>query len=110
MPNDSYFELKDYTDSVYAGKNVFSGESVLNILLKYGIHIRNKDGILHRVNVSIPKSKRNNIVVGLRYRKNNGTHTEDHFLFEEEKPIQKYYKGKIEKVLFEYEGTHKAQP
>lgn len=109
--DQSYKELKEITDRVYEanaqGRKVEWKEDVINLLAKYGIKLRQKDGILHQVNISIPRSVSNGIVVGLRYLKNDSTKTEDLFLFQEGQPIITGYKGKLERRLREYVDTHK---
>lgn len=105
----SYRELKTITDAVYAGSKDSWAKDVLNILQKNSIKLRQKDGKLHSVNISIPKSKSNCILVGIRYIKGDSTLAEDHFLFDLHKSIVAFYKGKIEKVLLEYKGSHKQQ-
>lgn len=109
MIDKSYKELKAITDSVYVGIKDKWAKDVIGILQKYNVKPRQKDGQLYSVNISIPKSKSNCILVGLRYIKNDKTYTEDHFLFEENKSIVAFYKGKLEKILGEYKGTHKQQ-
>lgn len=109
MSDISYLDLKAITDAVYSGSKDQWARNVVDILRKYNIKLRQKDGRLYSVNISIPKSKSNCILVGLRYIKNDKTYTEDHFLFEENEPIVTFYKGKLEKVLDEYKGTHKQQ-
>lgn len=109
MGNTSYFELKTITDSVYEGIKVKWAKDVIGILQKHDIKLRQKNGKLYSVNISIPKTKSNCILVGLRYIKRDETYTEDHFLFEQNKPIIVFYKGKLQKIFTEYEGTHKQQ-
>lgn len=105
----SYFELKAIIDSVYAGIEVDCAKQVIKLLEKYNIKLRTKDGGLYSVNIFIPKSRENCILVGLRYTKSDNSYTEDHFLFEINKPIELFYKGKLEQVLKEYKGSHKQQ-
>lgn len=109
MLNVSYLELKTTTDAVYAGVKEKWVKDVVEILQKYNIRLRQRDGRLYSVNISIPKSKNNCILVGLRYIKSDKSYTEDHFLFEKNKQIMSFYKGKLEKALGEYKGTHKQQ-
>lgn len=109
MIDKSYSELKTITDSVYAGIKDKWAKDVINILQNHGIKLRQGDDKLYSVNISIPKSKSNCILVGLRYIKNDRSYTEDHFLFEKEKSIVAFYKGKLEKVFAEYKGAHKQQ-
>ena len=109
MVDKSYSELKAITDSVYSGIRDKWAKDVIDILKNHNIKLRQKDGELYSVNFSIPKSKSNCILVGLRYLKNDRSYTEDHFLFEKDKIIVTFYKGKLEKVFEEYKGTHKQQ-
>ena len=61
------------------------------------------------MNFSVARSRDETLVVGLRYRKRAGDYSEDTFLFTRGKPIETCYGKRVEKVLPEYEGTHKAQ-
>lgn len=109
--DQSYTELKEITDRVYEGqaegKQINFAKDVVNLLGRYGIRLRQKDGILHQVNISIPTSVANAIVVGLRYSKSNGSKTEDLFLFQQGTSIVSGYKGRLEGIIREYSGTHK---
>jgi hypothetical protein len=92
-------ELKQITDNVYlhldrTGTIIPYGNAIKDLLLKHEIKLRNK-------------GKKKAIVVGLRYIKNDGSKTEDLFLFEEGKDIVAGYKGRLEKILPEYKGSHK---
>ncbi|PIZ00198.1 hypothetical protein COY62_03900 [bacterium (Candidatus Howlettbacteria) CG_4_10_14_0_8_um_filter_40_9] len=107
--NNSYKELKKITDSYYSGQIEYFSPLVLGLLLEYKIKPRQKDGNLHSVQISIPKSKPDSIVVGLRYFKKDKTNSEDHFLFEKGFGIKKCYGKKLEELLTEYKGTHKTQ-
>lgn len=92
MPEDaSYFELKAITDAVYAGTKGVWAKDAIKLLENLNIKLRQKDGKLHSVNISIPKSRDNCILVRLRYIKNNATYTEDHFLFEKNRPVTIFY-------------------
>lgn len=109
-----YQDLKRITDMVYAElartvKLIAYGNNIKAIFLKYGISLRQKDGKLTQINISVPVSKKSAIVVGLRYIKKDGTKTEDLFLFEKGKKIVTGYKGLLEKLLPEYKNTHKLQ-
>lgn len=107
--NNPYCELKAITDAVYAKERDKYAKDVIGVLNKCGIKLREKDGTLREVNISIPKSNKECILVGFRYIKKDRSFTEDHFLFEKGKPIKSFYKGKIESVLPEYKGAHKYQ-
>jgi hypothetical protein len=71
--------------------------------------LRGKDGVPMRVTISIPTSKENIFVLGIRYRKKDNTYAEDTFTVEIDKSPEPYYKGRIEKSLPEYKDTHKRQ-
>ena len=74
-----------------------------------GIKLRQDDGSGPKATFSIATSRSDAFVIGLRYTKKNGTKTEDHFLFERERPIQKCYGKLLEELLPEYKGAHKLQ-
>lgn len=105
----SYLDLKSITDAVYSGKKKTYGKEVINLLDDYGIKIRQDDGKIHSINISIPSSINDSIVVGLRYKKEDDSFTEDHFLFQKDHDLKAYYKGSFEKIAPEYVGTHKEQ-
>ncbi len=105
----AFDELKKISDDVYSGKRIKWGEDALKILFRNGFNLRKDDGVLVQINFSIPTSKENSFVLGLRYIKKDETFTEDHFLFEKNQPIRAYYRGKLELLLKEYKGTHKEQ-
>lgn len=112
--DESYIELKKITDGLYefiekTGFQLPYGPAIIRLLNKYGIRLRQDDGRLTQCNISIPKNKSNAIVVGLRYLKENGMKTEDHFIFEEGKKIDPRYRATIEEVLPEYKGAHDLQ-
>lgn len=112
--NTTYIELqKIWQTCLISG----AGElrRVIELLANHGIDLRKKDGTLIQVNLSIPTSREDCYVVGLRYLKKDKTHTEDHFLCERDseelmrEEIAYYVKRKLEYVLPEYENTHKQQ-
>lgn len=110
MKDNSYQDIKKITDSIYSGrlKNP-TAEIFLETLNKYGVKLRQKDGAFDHITYSIPQSQKDCILIGVRYKKKNNTFTEDHFLFQKNFCIRKFYKRQIEKVLPEYKGTHKKQ-
>jgi hypothetical protein len=79
---------------------------VLALLKEHDVELRTDDGTLEFVNLTCPREGA--AVVGLRYRKQDRTQTEDTFLFERNGTLTKFYRGSIEGALPEYEGTHKA--
>lgn len=116
MNQDTPFnELKDITDRQYLQMEQTGHTTpdfhnqIINLLANHGIRVRQDDGSSPVVTISHPTSLKGSIVVGLRYTKRNGTKTEDLFLFQPGQSIQPYYKGRLEKVLSEYKGSHKLQ-
>ena len=109
--DQSYTELKTITDRVYQskrqGREMEWVGDVISLLSKYNIRLRQKDGALHQVTISYPTSVDSAIVVGLRYVKNDKSKTEDLFLFQQNKLIVMGYKGRLERKLHEYVGSHK---
>ena len=87
---------------------------VITLLAENKISLRQKDGKLKQINISIPQSIPDTYVIGLRYIKIDGTPTEDHFSCKKsgtgiykEKLIEYHSKRKLELLLPEYKGTHK---
>jgi len=111
MVGNPYEELKAISDAVYAGERTAWGQDVLALLGRNGIRPRGDDGTLHKVTFSVAKEPdMDTLVVGLRYQKRDGSFTEDTFVFQPGKEIVKCYGTKIERLLPEYKGTHKAPP
>lgn len=104
----SFEELKNITDAIYSG-NIPADfhDQIIALLDRHGIRIRQDDGIDPKVTISHPTSQSGSMVVGLRYTKNDGTKTEDLFLFQPGQPIQAHYKGRLERIFPEYTGSHK---
>lgn len=106
----SYTDFKAITDQYYTDGKEPSLQVFINLLTKYGIRLREKDGTLHEGTFSVPKTESDALVLGMRYEKNDGTFSEDLFLFRKDQPIERGYKGAIERILPEYKGTHKRTP
>ena len=114
--NSTYLTLEKIWDDC----SVKGSSALLEIIPFFkicGIRLRQNDDSLKQITLSIPTTKENSYVVGLRYVKNNGTFTEDHFLCEIEgvgglksKEIVHHPKRKLEYKLPEYNGTHKEIP
>jgi hypothetical protein len=87
--------------------------NIIELLRSNSISLRQKDGELVQINLSIPESIEHAYVIGLRYRKNDGTFTEDHFLCEKSgdgvsKTEIIFHRGRaLEYKIPEYKGTHK---
>ena len=86
-------------------------EQVVDILAREGIQPRRDDGTLRQINLSVPTMRRDVIVAGLRYVKRDGTHTEDHFVFDLGSPstVDRFYRAKLEGVFSESRGAHKQR-
>jgi len=109
MQNPCYKRVVELRNNV---QNLF--KEVVTLLSEQDIKLRQDDGDLVQINISIPTSLNDSFVIGLRYLKRDRALTEDHFLIKEEiepdeKKIQVFYKGKLELQVLEYEGTHKQQ-
>jgi len=78
--------------------------------LRGSIRTRQDDGTLRQINLSVPTVRRAVIVVGQRYEKRDGSHT-DHFVFDCAQPtkIDTRYGQKLEDLFKEYQGAHKQQ-
>ena len=107
---NSYKEFKTITDKYYTDWQMPNICFFVELLDRYGIKLRKNDGNLHEATFSVPKSINDALVLGIRYQKKDGTFSEDLFLFRKGKPIQKGYKGELEKIIPEYEETHKGKP
>ena len=81
------------------------------LLNRWGIKCREKDGQLLWTNLSVPTSIGETIAIGLRYRKQDQTLTEDIFELNRNNPevVTPYYKGQYQTERPEYKGTHKFQ-
>lgn len=108
--DNSYQEFKAITDKYYTDWQMPPINFFIDLLDRYGVKLRNKDGQLHEATFSVPKSVSEALVLGIRYQKKGGTFSEDLFLFQKGKPIQRGYKGELEKIVPEYKGTHKGGP
>lgn len=82
---------------------------VVDLLNDHGIRLRQRDGQLKQITLSKPTSINSGFVIGLRYVKQDGSHTEDLFTVQKGQQIQPFYKGTLEKQWREYQETHKQQ-
>lgn len=106
----SFDELKVITDQVYSGNYPTDfHQRIVNLLANHRISLRQDNGSNPQETISHPNSLPGSMVVGLRYTKNSGTKTEDHFLFQPGQAIKRFYGKKLEGLLPEYKGTHKLQ-
>jgi len=112
--NNTHSTLEGVWNRYFAGERQTLASSTLCLLSALGIKIRTDDGELKQVTISKPTTIENAFVVGLRYLKNDATYTEDHFVCRKNRapvlePIERYYKGKLERKFKEYKDTHKEQ-
>ncbi|MBI3374285.1 MAG: hypothetical protein HY017_21385 [Betaproteobacteria bacterium] len=82
---------------------------VVDLLEGHGIRLRQRDGQLKQITLSTPTSVNSGFVIGLRYVKQDGSHTEDLFTVQPGQQIQPFYKGSLQKQWPEYQGTHERQ-
>lgn len=106
----AFDELKVFTDNYYTGKtlkkNVF--KEAYRQLSSRGIKLRQDDGKDPKMTVSVPKVG-NVLVVGVRYKKDDGRNTEDHFIFRPNINIYKCKGKELDKIYPEYTGSHTLQ-
>ena len=86
-----------------AGELTALGE-VVDVLARERIRTRQDDGTLRQINLSVPTVRRDVIVAGLRYEKRDGSHTEDHFVFDCAQPtkIDTRYGKKLEELFKDF--------
>jgi len=106
---DAFAEVESiWTRCIETGQVQFDTE-ILVLLKDQGIRIREDDGDLKQLTLSTPTSVNSGFVIGLRYIKKDGSHTEDLFSVEQGQQVKSYYKGSLQKQWPEYRGTHKQQ-
>lgn len=83
-----------------------------SLLNSWGIKCREDDGQLLWTNLSVPTSSiGETITIGLRYKKQDATLTEDILELSKNNPdvVASYYKGRYQELRPEYQRTHKQQ-
>ena len=108
--SNSYCEIKKISDAIYSGVGDSFAPGMRKVIEKYGTKIRPNPHIPWAMTFSIPTSLKNAFVVGIRYKKPDGTFTEDHILFQRRRNIRVFSKSELERLLPEYKGTHKGNP
>ena len=106
----SYDELKAITDDYFSG-NLLNSVTFLLVhrwLLGYIGSLRREDGNNPKKTISFPTSCVA-IVIGVRYIKDSGMQTEDHFLFRPNTNLYKCKGKELARICPEYKGTHKLQ-
>ena len=104
-------QVKSIHERAVEARDANALRDIPKILNGWGIKCREKDGQLLWTNLSVPTSIGETITIGLRYRKQDRTLTEDVFELNRSDPetITPYYKGQYQSVRSEYVGTHKSQ-
>lgn len=106
----AFDELKVFTDKYYAGEatkeTVFT--EAYRQLSGRGVRLRQENGKDPKMTVSVPKVG-NVLVIGIRYTKNDGRNTEDHFIFRPNTNIYKCKGKELDKIYSEYTGSHILQ-
>lgn len=105
----SYSELRAITDAVYGGKmeKTDAFKKAYALLDKNGIRLRDKDGQAPVMTLSPPDD--NTLVMGIRYLKDSGRTTEDHFIFRRDTDLYRCKGKEIDKILPKYKGSHELQ-
>lgn len=112
VPNSdtTFSELKAFTDAYYRreiGKEeVF--EKAFHLLDEHWVKLRQKDGQDPSPTISV-LTDGSAIIFGVRYRKLDGSKTEDHFVFRSDRNLYKCKGKELERMYPEYKGTHKLQ-
>ena len=113
--NKAYAKLQRIWDTCSATET--SGlVDIISVLAEDGKSLRQRDGDIFQITLSIPTSIEQAFVIGLRYRKKDLSFTEDHFLCHSEREgtsnenISYHFKRTLEHQLAEYKGTHKEIP
>jgi len=106
-----YNELESIHKRAVETQDASALREIPAMLNRWGIKCREKDGQLLWTNLSVPTSVGETITIGLRYRKQDQTLTEDIFELTRNSPevVTPYYKGRYQTVRPEYKGTHKFQ-
>jgi len=105
----SYTELRTITDAVYGGlmEKAEAFTQAYALLGKYGVQLRSKDGKDPKMTLS--PADDNTLVIGIRYLKQSGRTTEDHFIFVRGANLYKCKGREIDKILPQYKGSHELQ-
>jgi len=106
----SYYEVKDISDGVYAGTRDNFANDIIKLIKKYDTKLRPSPHIKWAITFSIPTQIKNSFVIGIRYKKQDNTFTEDHIMFQKGRNIRVFSKNELEKLLPEYKGSHKGEP
>jgi len=105
--SEAYAEVEAIRRRHVSGNQSQTGNDVIALLARHDIRLRQDDGELRQITLSIPTSVPDAHVIGLRYEKNDGSHSEDLFVVQEGRPIEACYRGSLEHKFPEYAGTHK---
>jgi hypothetical protein len=106
---DAFSELEGIWSRSIENDRKYMFEEILDLLKEQGKPIRQDDGELRQITLSKPKSVSSGFVIGLRYVKRDGTQAEDLCTVEKGRPIECYYKGRLQQKWPEYRGTHKQK-
>ncbi len=116
MVNATYTTIERIWQRHIGGEAVDIESEIRILFAQRELKMRQDDGQLKQINISIPTSLEDAFVVGLRYVKRNGACTEDLFLCPKNLAagitrleIEPFYKGRLEFILPEYNGTHHQQ-
>ena len=89
---DAFAEVESiWTRCIETAQKKFDTD-ILALLKDQGIRIRQDDGDLKQLTLSKPTSVNSGFVIGLRYIKKDGSHTEDLFSVEQGQQVKSFYK------------------
>lgn len=91
-----------------AGQKDIENE-LIDLLKDHGISLRQRDGHLKQISLTRPTIVNSGYVIGIRYVKRDGSQAEDMFTVRQGQRIQAHYRGSLQKMLPEYDGTHHRQ-
>lgn len=106
-----YEQVKSVHDRAVETNDANELRNIPSLLNSWGIKCREDDGQLLWTNLSVPTSVGETITIGLRYKKQDETLTEDVFELNNKNPdvVTQYYKGRYQTLRPEYKHTHKLQ-
>jgi hypothetical protein len=106
-----YEQVKSVHDRAVETNDANELRKIPLLLNSWGIKCREDDGQLLWTNLSVPTSVGEAITIGLRYKKQDKTLSEDVFELNNKNPdvVTSYYKGCYQTLRPEYQQTHKLQ-
>lgn len=108
----AFEELKVYTDKYYSNFLNKDGQAAVEEayrqLLDRGVRLRQDDGVNPTLTFSVPEAG-DVLIVGIRYKKDSGRSSEDHFIFRPNENIYRCKGKELDRIYPEYKGSHILQ-